>query len=386
MNPKIAKKILTVFFFLILPTWLIPFIQSQKQIINIQKLDLTHLPELRCYFTVTDELGNYYLGLSPEDLEISIDGIIQENLNLLSALEGGEYLAIALLFDRSGSMKSAFDLTKNAAIDFVRRMSINDQIAIISFDDLVRVDSPFTKDSVLIENSITGISMGNNTALYDAIFEASNLLKNVGTNRKAVVVFSDGLDTRSQHKREDVFSEIQKAGVPLFFIGMGAKVDEDNLRGLSEGTGGHFFKAATPEEILLLYQKIAAQLQNQYVLTFLSSFGEDKDWHTLNLKFRNPKGAEFSTDKKYQATKGPGISANLVATFERESKTETFLIYLGIGAFAGLLFGLIVIIVIKLTRPEIRLLSLLIIGVILCTMLLGGILGVLTRILTTRGM
>ncbi len=359
------------------------FLKSQPKRINIQRLNLTKLPEIHCYFTITDESDKYYLGLSPDQLEITIDGVLQENIKLISAIDGGEYLAVALLFDRSGSMTSAFDLTKKAAIDFVQRMSIHDEIAVISFDDIVRVDAPFTTDKILIENSIYGISMGKNTALYDAVKEAISLFENIGTNRQAVVIFSDGMDTRSKSSGENVFKDAQTANIPLYFIGLGEKVDESNLKEFSEGTGGHFFRAATPEEILLLYQKIAEQLQNQYNLTFPSTFGEDEEWHTMNITFKEMSGDVFSIQRKYQATKGPGVSRDVVAGFERQNKTETFLISIGIGVFAGFFFGLLIVVILKLTRPDIPTFSLLIVGVILCTMLLGGILGVFAKILST---
>lgn len=360
-----------------------PYLISQSKKINIQRLNLTQLPDVHCYFSITDELDNYYLGLSRDQLEITIDGIPQENIKLISAIDGGEYLAIALLFDRSGSMKSTFDLTKKAAVEFVQRMSIHDEIAVLSFDDIVRVDSPFSADKVLIENSINGISMGNNTALYDAIKEALSLFEKIGTNRQAIVIFSDGMDTRSKSTRENVFTDAQKSDIPLYFIGLGEKVNESSLRELTEGTGGHFFRAASPEEILLLYQKIAEQLQNQYILTFPSTFGEDEEWHDLSLVFKELSGDEFSIQRKYQATKGPGVSRDIVVGFERQSETETFLISLGIGAFVGLFFGLLIVFVIKLTRPDIPIFSPLVIGVVLCAMLLGGILGIFVKIIPT---
>jgi len=360
-----------------------PYLISQPKKINIQRLNLTQLPDVHCYFTITDELDNYYLGLSREQLEITIDGVPQENIKLISAIDNGEYLAIALLFDRSGSMKSAFDLTKKAAVEFVQRMSIHDEIAVLSFDDIVRVDSPFSADKVLIENSINGISMGKNTALYDAVKEALSLFEKIVTNRQAIVIFSDGMDTRSKSTRENVFTDAQKLDIPLYFIGLGEKVNESSLRELAEGTGGHFFQAASPEEILLLYQKIAKQLQNQYILTFPSTFGEDEEWHDLNLVFKELSGDEFSIQRKYQATKGPGVSRDVVAGFERQSETETFLISLGIGAFVGLFFGLLIVFIIKLSRPDIPIFSFLVIGVVLCAMLLGGILGIFAKIIPT---
>jgi pSer/pThr/pTyr-binding forkhead associated (FHA) protein len=54
-------------------------------------------------------------------------------------------------------------------------------------------------------------------------------------------------------------------------------VNEAALRRLADETGGTVLKASRPEELLLLYQKIADQLKNQYLLRFTSTFGRGPD-------------------------------------------------------------------------------------------------------------
>ncbi|MGD2294354.1 MAG: VWA domain-containing protein [Candidatus Aminicenantes bacterium] len=369
-----TKFITLVVLILGLPLLLYP----RQKIISVQRIDITHLPEIHCYFTVTDEEGQSILGFTKEEIQITIDGVFQKLTSLISALQGKEYLAVALLFDRSGSMKSAFEDLKDAAADFIQRLSVDDVTAIISFDDTVRIDSPFTEDRELTENALRGINMGRNTALYDAIQTALDLLEDIETGRQAIVIFSDGLDTRSQLTRSQVLQNVKDAEIPLYVIGLGDKVDETNLIALSSETGGRYFRAATSEELVLLYQTIAEQLKNQYLAAFVSTFGKDERWHSLNITLKEPSGEESVGEKKYIATQGPGVSRELVTGFERKAERQNVLLLAGIGALLGLLLGVILLLIIKLTRPERSIPVAFIVGIILCTMILGAILAVFT--------
>jgi len=376
-----SKRVHFLAYFIILFFWLPLNILPQQKNITLQRIDIANLPEIHCYLTIADKAGNSILGLTENEIEVFIDGIPQKISILKSAIERGEYLAIALLFDRSGSMKNALNQTKEAAIDFIDRMSVNDLIAILSFDDLVRIDSNFTKDQALTESAIKGISIGKDTALYDAIKEALNLLQNIATKRQAIVIFSDGKDTKSKLKREEVLSEAKNKGIPLFSIGLGTNVDDNNLIELSAETGGNFFKAANPEELLLLYQTIAEQLKNQYILSFTSTFGQDEKWHDLKISFKDPGGQKFTAEREYIASTGPGVSRKIIAGFKQKTEMENVFLYGGIGAFFGLLAGLLLILTIKFIRPEISLFSLLVISLVISAIIFGGILGALLRIM-----
>lgn len=338
-------------------------------------MDMTKLPEIQIYFTLTDENDNSVLGVTREEITLHIDTSAQNIASLKSALEGKEYLAVGLLIDRSGSMKKALDQTKEAAFAFTKRLSMSDQIAVISFDDRVRVDSGFTKDRSLTENAINGIDLGKDTALYDAILKGVELLKEIPTQRRALVILSDGKDTKSTSQRSEALAAVKSKGISLFSIGLGPKIEENILIELSSETGGDFFKAAKAEDLLLLYQTIAEQLQNQYVLTFTSSFGRDDDWHDLHMTYKDPGGKEFGIIKRYLATTNPGVARGTLTRAQKKREAQNASWYTIIGAFFGLVLSLIILGVLKLTRPDAKLLSLAGIGLVISLTALGAIIG-----------
>lgn len=325
---------------------------SQVQQINLQRIDVTRLPDVQLYFTVTDEAGNCVLGLNDNEIEISLDSVVQSISRLESALEGDEYLAVVLLFDRSGSMKNSLDQAKAAAQNFADRLSREDRMAVISFDDQVRIDSGLSSDRLQIKAAIESIELGNDTAFYDAIEQALILLENEPTNRQAVIVISDGRDTRSRQQKDEVLALIKEREIPLFAIGQGDRPDTGNLTEFAKITGGAFFQAADPNDLLSLYQMIAEQLINQYVLEFISSFGQDEKWHDLSLKVKNTQTGDASVSREFLAVRGVGVNRATVARHIRGLEQQNMLLVIGLGAGIGLIIGMLLLLLIRLSRPR----------------------------------
>ena len=352
---------------------------SPQNAVTLQRIDVTGIPNVVLYFTVTDQKENSVLGLTEDEITVSVDQVPQRITSLNSALIGGEFLAVALLFDRSGSMKNALPGTRKAAIQFLKRLSRDDQLAVVSFDDHIRVDADFSSDRTVIEAAIDRITAGVDTALYDAVHTALGLLGKVGTKRQAVLILSDGKDNKSKLRLDEVTAEAKKFGVPLYTLGLGEGFDPIVLSRLATDTGGKFVKAADPAELILLYQRLAELLKNQYTLSFTSSTGNDSQWHNLRISVTDPAGQKAEVRREFISTSGPGLSREILGGFEREVETQGLLTYGGVGAFFGLCVGLLLIFLIKVFRREARLFSPLAVGVVLLSLVLGGIVGLILK-------
>jgi len=351
-----------------------------ERAVTLQRVDVTRLPAVDVYLTVTDPKGNSVLGLTQLEMSVSIDGTAQAITSLTSALAAGESLAVVLLFDRSGSMNTAREASRDAAMQFLGRLSRDDQMAVVSFDDKVRVDAPLSADRAAAELAIRGITGGKDTALYDAIQTALDVLKDVKTRRQAILVLSDGKDTRSTAKAAEVLAEAKKRGVPVFSVALGDGVDTGSLDRLAHDTGGDALTAARPEDLRLVYQKIAERLQNQYVLAFTSSYGEDGAWHTLSV---NAKGTEPKTDgalREFLSTRGIGVSPDLIRGFERQAEQRDWIGLVAVGVVIGLAAGFVLVVVIARITPGVSLRSPLAVGVVVFSGAVGGIVAAVVRI------
>lgn len=348
---------------------------GQEKLVSLQRLDLSDLPDVHLYISITDTEGHSVLGLTEREIRITIDDIPQAVQSLVSALEGGENLAVALLFDRSGSMRSALDETKAAAVEFIKRMSMGDRIAVISFDDLVRVDAEFTADKTAVEKAVYEINLGRDTALFDAVEKALEMLQDVPTNRQAVVILSDGRDTKSRITRSAILEKAKSRGVPIYTINLAEDGDQETLTFLSKETGGAAFQAGVPGELLTLYQKIAEQLHNQYLISFRSSTEADEQFHELKIIVQEPSGSSFETGREFIASKGLGVKREREAGLKRDMTKKKVLLWVGIGAFFGMLLGLLILIMLRIIRADINLLSPLSIALFLSAVMLGAIFG-----------
>lgn len=348
-----------------------------RHVVALQRIDVTRLPIVDVYLTVSDGAGKSVLGLTEREVEARIDGTPQPGVSLISAIAGGEHLAVVMLFDRSGSMKQSLDITREAASGFIRRLSVGDRLAVVSFDEQIRVDASLTSDRAALEAAVQGIAAGSNTVLYDALDAALSLLENAGTGRQAILVLSDGKDTRSRLKPADVVGAVKAKGVPVYTIGLGNGIDAATLTHLADETGGSFLRAAGPEDLRLLYQSIADLLENQYRLTFSSTFGADEAWHALTVTVRSSGGEQTSAPREFVASRGPGVSPGVMRTHEEAAILRTRTVNAAVGGAFGLVAGLILMLAVRFARPEAPLVSAAAVAVLLIAAALGAIVAVL---------
>ena len=100
------------------------------------------------------------------------------------------------MLDTSGSTQEKLEQIQRAAAAFVDQLQPADRIKIISFDDEVREWGNFTNNRADLKNAITDTVAGKGTKLYDAMRLALNNLARL-KGRKAIVLFSDGVDWKS---------------------------------------------------------------------------------------------------------------------------------------------------------------------------------------------
>jgi len=350
---------------------------AQTRTVTLQKIDLSRLPRIELYLTVTDENSRSVLGLTDQELAAAVDDVPQKTLSVKSALTQGQALTVALVIDRSGSMSRAMLEAKEAAVEFSRRLSLGDRMAVISFDDTVSLDLDLSQDHDQVEQAIERIKLGRDTALYDAVQKALDVLHASGGPRQAVVILSDGKDNRSKRTKDEILAEVNGLSIPLFTIGLGRGIDEAGLAELASRTGGHFFKAAAAKDLWLLYQAIAEQLTNQYYLSFDLASGLDEKWHSLKVLLKAPSGAEASTTKPFIATTGPGVSRPTLQRLEQKVEKSDAILKTILGAGAGLLLGTLILLVIGLARRPRPLPVPASVGLVLSFLILGGIVGLL---------
>lgn len=144
---------------------------------------------------VLDRNGRFITGLRKEDFKIYEDGVPQK-VEYFASLE--QPFTVVLLIDVSNSTAFKINEIQDAAIAFINQLRPEDRVTIISFDEKVRVLSPATNNRYALQNAIRRLDFGGGTSLFEAVDHAFKQEIRKIQGRKAIVLFTDGVDTTSR--------------------------------------------------------------------------------------------------------------------------------------------------------------------------------------------
>lgn len=145
--------------------------------------------------SVLDRNGRFVSGLQKQDFKIFENGVEQQ-IDGFASVE--QPFTVVLLIDVSPSTAYQIEEIQDAAIGFVNQLRRDDKVIVISFDERVRVLSRPTSDRNALRYAIQQAEFGDGTSLYEAVDNAiSRQLRQI-EGRKAVVLFTDGVDTTSR--------------------------------------------------------------------------------------------------------------------------------------------------------------------------------------------
>jgi VWFA-related protein len=144
--------------------------------------------------SITDRDGRYIPDLRKDDFRIYEEGVEQQ-IAYFAATE--KPFTIVLMLDTSTSIWSKLGRIKEAAQAFVEQLRPEDQVMVVSFARGFTVQCEATADREKIRKAIQGTGRGLSTRLYDAMDKLVQQHLNRIQGRKAVVLFTDGVDARS---------------------------------------------------------------------------------------------------------------------------------------------------------------------------------------------
>src|SRR5689334_1063332 len=145
--------------------------------------------------SVMDRDGRYVPNLQKEEFRIWEDGVEQEVAFFQSV---DKPFSVVLMLDTSPSTKFRLEDIQDAAISFVNQLRPDDRVMVVSFNDKIQILSEFTTDRGKLNHAIQRARTGDGTRLYDAVDMVINQQLSRIQGRKAVVLFTDGVDTTSR--------------------------------------------------------------------------------------------------------------------------------------------------------------------------------------------
>ena len=346
--------------------------QSEKQPVLTVKAQSA---EVLLPVTVRDKKGQIVAGLKAEDFELLEDGKPAAIKSLTTV--GGQPMRLGLLVDTSRSQAAALAGEKTAGEKFVDQMLTQptDKAFLLHFDKQVELLQDFTgqkeklhRELDAMESAVGGYGKGGDrpeveaaggrdgdeggerrqghrggTQMYDAIYLASSEVMAQQPGRKAMVLFSDGVDKGSRESMADAVDAAEKANVSVYTVyfkgeqeGRGfqrATVGQDYPGGgyprqrypggwpdgrrptvggdekpvdgkrvmekIAERTGGRFLEAKKKESFEEVCAEISEELRGQYLVSFVPAKASDDGgdgFHKVTLKAKNPDYTVFTRE------------------------------------------------------------------------------------------
>jgi VWFA-related protein len=281
-------------------------------------------------------------GLKKEDFTVLESGKERE---ILSVQPVTAPFNLVLLLDVSGSVENYVDFIRKAARNFINTMNRQDRIAIVAFNEDVKVVSNFTTDRARLSESLDTFDAGGGTGYYDAMaFSLVDTLRPLRGERTAIVVLSDGDDNRSFLPFESLLGSIQESGalvyplyVPSGLVAASAQTDADaavdplrtrymalTTKAETEGarlaqiSGGVYYPIRRLEELQRAYDDIVVQLRTAYTITFRSDAAEAGDGVSPRLRVRTNRAGTF-----VNVGRATDVATSEVSEFNREDFTQS---------------------------------------------------------------
>ena len=254
--------------------------------------------------SVFDRNGLYIPNLRRTDFKIFDNGAEQEIAYFGTS---DKPFTVILLIDTSPSTAYKIEEIQRAAIAFVDQLQAQDSVMVIEFDQNIHVLTETTNNRQAIYKAIQQADFGGGTSLYDAVDFSLRKRLNKIEGRKAIVLFTDGVDTTSSKSDYDgTLRDAQEAEALIFPIyyntffdnrgGIGGSpfpnggiifgggnqgngtssgeyaVGRKYLEELADATGGRVFRPeATPGGLTAAFEGIAEELRRQYNIGFYPS-------------------------------------------------------------------------------------------------------------------
>jgi len=283
--------------------------------------EVVNIRRVRLPITVTDKKGQFVSGLTANDFMVLEDRAPQKIDSFTSEENNKLPLYVGVLMDTSPSTAAKLKFEQESAMNFIQTVvrPRRDRVLFATFDHEINLRQDFTDRLELLDRAVYAVKKtGEQTALYDAIWQFCDQKMRSAQGRRALVIITDGIDTYSRADLNDaidiaqrtettVFAISTKAGLLSTVVGVETgqvknKADKD-LDRLCDETGGAAFFTGDMLSLEHSFDRIGKELRAQYLVTYDTTNKKyDGTFRKIDVKLSDGHGdLKVRTKKGYKA-------------------------------------------------------------------------------------
>jgi Ca-activated chloride channel family protein len=267
---------------------------------------------------VRDKGGRFISGLDQRYFSV-----IEEDVQQTPQLVRQEAVAetFVLLVDSSQSMSQNFEFVRQAASRLVAYLRPLDRVIVAPFAKELETLTGPTNDRETIVGAIGAARAAGGTAIFDSLRQIADRIA-PDTGSHAIILITDGYDEHSQATFDEAVQAVSRARATVYVVGIGGIAGislrgEQLLRELTARTGGRLFMPPRVQELAAVYDQLAADAQNRYMLSYTpTNQTQDGSWRRVSIVAKTAGGDEYrvATREGYFAPKAPPVKPILEFT------------------------------------------------------------------------
>lgn len=243
--------------------------------------------------TVRDAEGRLVTTLQQGDFTIEEDGVPQPITQFTTERVP---VSLALALDISDSMRGQrMADARGALANFLDKLlAVDDEAALLGFNHETRMLGPWTTERGGMRIKLDEIRPTGGTALYDAIDVSLPLFESRMHPRAAILLVSDGADTASDTTPTQLKQKLVRSDVFLYAIGIDSldarnstRINPFTLQELTGQGGGYTEIIRSAAELGPATERIAEELNHQYMIGYSPAKRGDGKLHTVRVKVAN---------------------------------------------------------------------------------------------------
>lgn len=276
---------------------------------------------------VMDRFGKYIPNLKRRDFHVFEEGV-EQRIAYFATVD--QPFTVALVIDTSGSTHFRLNEIQDAAIAFVNQLKPDDRVMVISFDDQIKVLSEPTNDREALTRAIRRTRTGGGTRLYDTVELVINQKLKELSGRKAIVLFTDGVDTTSRHATySSTVRDAQESEGAVYSVAYDTSGDlpavmggrfprgrggiifgpfpgpggggggagsspgdyrraDEYLHEIAQESGGRYFRGDTLIGISTAFAQVADELRRQYSIGYYPPAGQPGQRRQIKVRVNQP--------------------------------------------------------------------------------------------------